>query len=128
MNLGLIPAKWAALTPRRTALVDIAHQRRIDWATLDTRVRRLANGLRALGLRSGDRVAVLSRNSIEYQKLYFAVGRAGLVLQPLNWRLSTEALRTLVADAEPAVLVGRRSTASMWRRRSAGTRPYWNAP
>jgi acyl-CoA synthetase (AMP-forming)/AMP-acid ligase II len=105
MNLGLIPAKWAALTPRRTALVDITHQRRIDWATLDTRVRRLANGLRALGLRSGDRVAVLSRNSIEYQELYFAVGRAGLVLQPLNWRLSTEALRTLVADAEPAVLV-----------------------
>ncbi|WNG17635.1 AMP-binding protein [Cystobacter fuscus] len=105
MNLGLLPAKWAALTPRRTALVDITHQRRIDWATLDSRVRRLANGLRALGLRSGDRVAVLSRNSIEYQELYFAVGRAGLVLQPLNWRLSTEALRTLVAEAEPAVLV-----------------------
>jgi acyl-CoA synthetase (AMP-forming)/AMP-acid ligase II len=105
MNLGLIPAKWAALTPRKTALIDIPHQRRIDWASLDTRVRKLANGLRALGLRSGDRVAVLSRNRIEYQELYFAVGRAGLVLQPLNWRLSTEALRTLVADAEPAVLV-----------------------
>jgi acyl-CoA synthetase (AMP-forming)/AMP-acid ligase II len=105
MNLGLIPAKWAALTPRRTALIDIPHQRRIDWASLDTRVRGLAHGLRALGLRSGDRVAVLSRNSIEYQELYFAVGRAGLVLLPLNWRLSTEALRTLVADAEPAVLV-----------------------
>ncbi|EAU67128.1 class I adenylate-forming enzyme family protein [Stigmatella aurantiaca] len=105
MNLGLIPAKWAALTPQRTALIDIPHQRRINWADLDTRVRRLANGLRALGLRSGDRVAVLSRNSIEYQELYFAVGRAGLVLLPLNWRLSTDALRTLVTDAEPAVLV-----------------------
>ncbi|MFY0577168.1 AMP-binding protein [Cystobacter fuscus] len=68
-------------------------------------MRRLANGLRALGLRSGDRVAVLSRNSIEYQELYFAVARAGLVLQPLNWRLSPEALRTLVVEAEPAVLV-----------------------
>ncbi|MBM7112805.1 AMP-binding protein [Archangium primigenium] len=105
MNLGLIPAKWAALTPRRTALIDIPHQRRIDWASLDARVRRLAHGLRALGLRSGDRVAVLSRNGIEYQELYFAVARAGLVLLPLNWRLSPEALRTLLTDAEPALLV-----------------------
>lgn len=105
MNQGLIPAKWAALTPGRTAIVDVPNGRRIVWADLDRRVRKLANGLRALGLQSGDRVAVLSRNSIEYKELFFAAGRAGVVLQPLNWRLATTAIAALVASAKPKVFV-----------------------
>lgn len=104
-NQGLIPAKWAALTPNARALHDVPNDRRVTWATLDERVRRAANGLRRLGLRRGDRVAVLSRNCVEYQELYFAAGRAGLVLQPLNWRLSTSELARLVADAAPSAVV-----------------------
>lgn len=76
MNQGLIPAKWAALTPNRMALYDVPNDRRITFAALDERVRRLANGLRGLGLEKGDRVAVLTKNSIEFQELFFAVGRA----------------------------------------------------
>lgn len=105
MNQGLISAKWAALTPARTAIVDVPNDRRISWSDLDERVRRLANGLRTLGLQAGDRVAVLSRNSIEYQELFFAAGRAGLVLQPLNWRLSPRAIGDLIIDARPKAVV-----------------------
>lgn len=105
MNQGLIPAKWASLTPNARALHDVPNDRRVTWATLDERVRRAANGLRGLGLRRGDRVAVLSRNCVEYQELYFAAGRAGLVLQPLNWRLSTSELARLVADVAPSAVV-----------------------
>ncbi|NGP04453.1 AMP-binding protein [Rhodococcus sp. 14C212] len=111
MNQGLIPAKWAALTPNRMALYDVPNDRRITFAGLDERVRRLANGLRGLGLEKGDRVAVLTKNSIEFQELFFAVGRAGLILQPLNWRLATPSLLGLVADATPKVLI----TASEFR-------------
>ncbi len=111
MNQGLIPAKWAALTPNRMALYDVPNDRRITFAALDERVRRLANGLRGLGLEKGDRVAVLTKNSIEFQELFFAVGRAGLILQPLNWRLATPSLLGLVADATPKVLI----TASEFR-------------
>lgn len=111
MNQGLIPAKWAALTPNRMALYDVPNDRRITFADLDERVRRLANGLRGLGLEKGDRVAVLTKNSIEFQELFFAVGRAGLILQPLNWRLATPSLLGLVADATPKVLI----TASEFR-------------
>lgn len=105
MNQGLIPAKWAALTPRAQAVYDVPNDRRVSWADFDAMVRRAANGLRGLGLQAGDRFAVLSRNCVEYQALYFAAGRAGLVLQPLNWRLAGQELAAIVADAEPRVVI-----------------------
>ncbi|MCZ4078062.1 AMP-binding protein [Rhodococcus sp. H36-A4] len=110
LNQGLIPAKWAALTPNRQAVFDVPNDRRVTFYELDERVRRLANGLRGLGLDKGDRIAVLTRNSVEFQELYFAAGRAGLVLQPLNWRLGIKALIGLIADASPKVII----TASEW--------------
>ncbi|PXY35956.1 AMP-binding protein [Prauserella flavalba] len=111
INQGLIPAKWAALTPDAQALYDVPNNRRMAWRELDERVRRLANGLRSFGLEVGDRVAVLTRNSVEFQELYFAAGRAGLILQPLNWRLGSAELARLIGDAAPRVVI----TSAEWR-------------
>ncbi|MEE8601515.1 AMP-binding protein [Euzebya tangerina] len=106
MNIGMIPAKWAALDPHAEAIIDVPNERRITFRDLDEQVRRLANGLRdELGLDAGDRVAILAKNSIEYQTLYFAAGRAGLVTQPLNWRLGTAELARIVGDGEPRVVI-----------------------
>ncbi|TYL46361.1 AMP-binding protein [Nocardioides sp. BGMRC 2183] len=105
MNQGLIPAKWARLTPSGQAIFDAADERRVTWAEFDGLVRRLANGLVSLGLVKGDKVAMLSRNCVEFQALYFAAGRVGLVTQPLNWRLATPALVDVVRDAGPKVLI-----------------------
>lgn len=104
MNLGMIPAKTARLAPGREALIDIASQRRITFGELDERVRRLANGLLDRGLLKGDRVAVLSRNCIEYMEVYFACARIGLIVQPLNWRLGEAELLRIFMDGEPAAL------------------------
>ncbi len=105
MNQGLIPAKWARLTPGAQAIYDSADDRRVTWGDFDELVRRMANGLLGLGLSKGDRVAMLSRNCAEFQALYFAAGRVGLVTQPLNWRLATPALVDVVRDAGPKVLI-----------------------
>lgn len=110
VNIGRIPQKWAALTPGRDAIVDAPSGRRMDWKTLDERVRRLANGLAGtgdggLGLAKGDRVAILAKNSIEYQEMYYAAGRAGLVAQPLSWRLGVGELTKIIADAAPKAVV-----------------------
>jgi len=106
INIGMIPAKHAALNPTRDAVIDVASGRRVNFRELDERVRRVANGLcRDLGLERGDRVAVLARNCVEFQEIYFAAGRAGLITQPLNWRLSAPELETIVRDASPRVLV-----------------------
>ena len=67
MNLGRIPTKTAAIDPTREALIDIPNNRRISFGELDGRVQRLANGLRGtLALKKGDRVAILSKNCIQY--------------------------------------------------------------
>ena len=52
MNQGLIPAKWAALTPRAQAVYDVPNDRRVSWADFDAMVRRAAGGLRGLGLQA----------------------------------------------------------------------------
>ncbi len=105
MNIGDIPAKWANLDADRPALVDIPTGRRLSFGELEQAVRRLANGLLDLGLAKGDRVAVLAKNGIEYFEVYYACARAGLIAQPLNWRLGVPELARILEDGEPSVLV-----------------------
>lgn len=106
MNIGDICAKHAALTPAATAIVDVPNNRRITFAELDARVGKLAVGLRVmLGLNPGDRVAVLSKNCIEYFELYLACARAGLIAQPLNWRLGHAEMARIIENGDPAVVI-----------------------
>ncbi len=105
MNIGDIPAKWACLDASRPALVDLPASRRISFGELERAVRRLANGLLGLGLAKGDRVAVLARNGIEYFEVYYACARAGLIAQPLNWRLGVPELQRILEDGEPSALI-----------------------
>jgi acyl-CoA synthetase (AMP-forming)/AMP-acid ligase II len=106
MNIGKIPAKTARLDPGREALIDIPNQRRMTYGQLDERVRRLANALIGeLGLEKGDRVAILSKNCIEYMEIYYACARCGMIAQPLNWRLGEQELVRILHDGEPAVVV-----------------------
>lgn len=106
MNVGTIPAKHARLTPQREAVIDATTGRRATFGELEARVRRLGHGLRdVLGLQPGDRVAVLSKNSIEFLEVYFAVGRRGLVAQPLNWRLGVAEMARIVENGAPRAIV-----------------------
>ncbi len=106
MNIGKIPAKYARLDPSREALIDVPNDRRMTYGELDERVRRLANAfVGGLGLRKGDRVAVIAKNCIEYMEVYYACARCGLITQPINWRLGTREMIRILADGEPAVVV-----------------------
>lgn len=113
MNIGQIPAKWARLDPHRPAIFDSTTGTRVSFGELDEHVRRLANGLRGLGLEPGDRVAILSQNSIEYAALYFACGRSGLIAQPLNWRLSAPELAKIIGNGQPRALITQGSFATV---------------
>jgi long-chain acyl-CoA synthetase len=57
---------------------------RLTFADLDRRTKVLARGLLALGVRAGDRIAILSGDDERYVELFFATGRIGAILVALN--------------------------------------------
>jgi fatty-acyl-CoA synthase len=93
----------ALVTPARVA---IEHDgRELTYGELDERSERLAQTLVERGLQRGDRLATLTANSPEHVEAFFACAKAGLMLMPLNWRLSPVELAYQLDDAEPTLLL-----------------------
>ena len=97
---------WRRMAPDRTALVDRARGERWSYAAFDGAADRWAGVLRARGIGRGGIVAVLAGNRAEVPALFFACGRIGAALLPLNWRLSPAELAPIVDDALPDLLLG----------------------
>src|SRR5437879_193884 len=76
----------------------------MTFAQLDARSTRCANGLRAVGVRPGDRVAVLDRNCPEYLELAFGVGKIGAVLCGVNFRLAAREVTHILNDCGAQIL------------------------
>ncbi len=81
----------------------------ITFANWDTRANQIANWLVGLGIAIGDRVALYleSAHCLEWICAYSAIHKAGGVMVPVNTRLSTEEIITILRHAEPkAILTG----------------------
>lgn len=57
------------------------------------------------GIRPGDRVALLARNSDDYIAILFALARLGAILVPLNWLLTPRELGFQIADSGAKAIV-----------------------
>ena len=77
---------------------------RTNWRNLAKRVARLANALKRLGIKPGDRVASLAWNTHRHVELYFAVSGIGAVLNTVNPRLFPEQIDYIVNHAENRIL------------------------
>ncbi|NLT05583.1 MAG: long-chain fatty acid--CoA ligase [Solirubrobacterales bacterium] len=86
MFVATLLHRAAVRWPDRVAVVD--GERRIAYAELRERVARLANALAGLGLRPGDRVLDIQKNSHTYVESDLACAVAGLVRVPVNVRLT----------------------------------------
>ena len=86
----------AAGHPHAPALGE--RDRAVDFATLDRRVHRVANGLAASGS-AGDRIAIVGRNSAEQVELLLGIVRAGQVALPVNWRLAAPEIRYILSHS-----------------------------
>jgi long-chain acyl-CoA synthetase len=64
----------------------------------------LASDLAGRGIRRGDRIAYLGKNSDRYFTLLYAVARLGAVLVPINWRLAREEWAFILRDSRASVL------------------------
>ena len=87
LNISDAVATHARLTPHKIGARD--SRRTLTFADWNQRATQLANGLLALGLKKGDRVALLAYNRVEWMEIYAGLARAGLVAVPLNFRLMT---------------------------------------
>ncbi|MSV42882.1 MAG: AMP-binding protein [Actinobacteria bacterium] len=75
------------------------------YADLLTTGRRLGNALLATGLAPGDRIAAWMEDSLEYVQVYVACALAGLVVVPINARLTHHEATHLVSDSGARVLL-----------------------
>jgi fatty-acyl-CoA synthase len=99
-------AHFGRRTPDKIAAIDLAGGRRLSYGQFDARISRLASHLReALGVKRGDRVAVLALNTTDTLEVQFACGRIGAVFLPLNTRLTVPELQFIVGDASPSVMI-----------------------
>lgn len=80
-------------------------QLRYTYRDLRKRVCRLANALTALGVQSGDTVAVMDWDSHRYLECFFAVPMLGAVLHTINVRLSAEQILYTIDHAEDDFLL-----------------------
>lgn len=112
----MYPGTWAQTHPEKPALVMAGSGRTLTYGELDDRSLRLANRLRAAGLRPGDVVALLSDNTPETYEVYWAALRSGLYITAVNHNLSPDeasyivrdcGAKAIVVSAAKAELVGR---------------------
>jgi len=78
---------------------------RFTWREVNERVNRLANGLLALGLAKGDRVAIFAQNSHRYAEAYFALAKVGMVSVPVNWQSPASEASYIINNAGAKALL-----------------------
>ncbi len=101
--LGDILRRQAQRRGDQTAYVLGSH--RVSYAAFHARSNQLGRALRRLGVRRGDRVAVLANNCAEYPIIYFAALKLGAIVVPVNARFGEMEVAALLEHCEAATLV-----------------------
>jgi fatty-acyl-CoA synthase len=94
----------ARLTPEAVAVIDAKTNESWSYKELNRRAHSIACWLLRQGVKKGDRIALLAPNHISYFDLIFACQKMGAIFVPLNWRLSFDELRDIVADCSPVMI------------------------
>ena len=103
MNLSDALAQSAARLPSKPALRAGEHV--VSYADLDAAVDRAAATFQRLGLRPGERVALLLPNTPAFVEVLYGAWRAGLAAVPVNTEFTAREVGELLEDAAPAALV-----------------------
>lgn len=92
-----------------------ADGRTVSYKTLESRVRAIATNLAHMGLKQGDRIALLSENCSEYAELQLAAAAIGVIVACQNWRLETGELRHCIDLVAPALAIHSRRFSTAYR-------------
>ena len=102
-SLWQMVAEAAARNPDGEALV--AGDRRMNWAEVVEQSSRVAAGLERLGLRAGDRIAMLLGNRIEFVLTMFGAARLGLITVVLSTRQQKPEIAYVLNDSGAKLII-----------------------
>jgi len=101
-NLSRLVRHHALREPDRAALVYAGHM--VSYGEVWRRIGAVAGMLRARGVQTGDRVALLMKNSAAYIEIALAVSHVGAVLVPINFRLANDEVDFILRDSGAVLL------------------------
>lgn len=114
------------IAPHRPAVEDLHSGLKLSYGEMHQRTGRTAALLSQMGLKAGDRLAVLCRNRIEFFELLFACARLQAIMAPLNWRMPSHELQGLIEDCGALLLLCGKEDAEVAQALSSPTLTVWN--
>ena len=124
-GFGDVIGRLAEADPEAPALT--CEDRTVTWSQLERRSNRLARAYRDLGVGAGALVTIGLPNGIEFVEATLAVWKLGATPQPISPRLPGPERESLVALANPRLVVGA-DDAGPWRTVAAGFAPDRSVP
>src|SRR5699024_12612423 len=98
-GFGNWPTIHALRNPSRPAFIDAATGHVSTWVEFEERTNRLAEAMSARGVSPGDRVGLLTLNSVAMMEIYFAVAKLGAISVTINARLTDRSAEGPVGTA-----------------------------
>ncbi|ASN07444.1 acyl-CoA synthetase [Virgibacillus necropolis] len=97
-TLGDLLARTRDRNPDKLAIIYQEH--RLSYADLDAMVNQTAHAFLERGMQKGDMITVMSKNSLDFVVVNFALARIGAVMIPINYMLSVEDVQYILEHAE----------------------------
>lgn len=77
----------------------------ITWKQFDDMANRFASYLISIGVKKGDKVAILLMNCLEWLPAYFGILKVGAWAVPLNYRIPADEIEYCLKKAETSILL-----------------------
>jgi long-chain acyl-CoA synthetase len=95
LNARKHPGKWALTCEDRT----------YTYREFNQKVNRLAHGLLDLGVKKGEKVALMMKNTDYFPLSYFAAAKIGAVLVPMNFRLAVSEVSYILNQSDSVIVI-----------------------
>ncbi len=98
LNLASIIEHHARLTPKREAV--IFGDNRLTYRTINSLANRVAFAIQKMGIKRGDKVALLCPNLPYFPMIYYGILKAGAVVVPLNILFTAREIKYHLEDSD----------------------------
>ncbi|MEH7252489.1 AMP-binding protein, partial [Neobacillus niacini] len=103
MNIGSLLSQNARKFPEVLAIE--CEGRSYTYRQFNEEVNRLANGFLQDGVKKGEKIALMMKNSDHYVFTFFAIAKIGAVVVPINFRLTSSEVHYILQQSETCMVV-----------------------